>query len=252
MDQGAVQKAATLLANARKTGQLLENIPADCRPATTPDAHAIQDATVTALGETVAGWKVMPPKPNEMVIRGVVLKSRLLPSPARIAASKVPLLGIEQEIAFRFDKAMPARATDYTREEVQDAVSAFAAIEIVDSRFRNYKDAPAIEKSADFCSNGGLVQGSFNPDWKKFDLSKLEAVLTFDGEVVHKAVGGHPTVDPLIGAIALVNQMRKEKGVEAGMVMTTGTYTGLTYAKPGQKVVATFTGFGSAEVQFLT
>jgi 2-keto-4-pentenoate hydratase len=252
MDQSSVQKAATLLANARKTGQLLENLPADCRPATTPEAHAIQDATVAQLGDSVAGWKVMPPKPNEMVIRGVVLTSRLLPSPARIAAAKVPLLGIEQEIAFRFDKALPSRASDYTRKEVEDAVTAFVAIEIVDSRYRNYKDAPPIEKFADFCSNGGLVQGTINPDWKKQDLSKLEAVLTFDGEVVHKGVGGHPTVDPLLGAIALVNQMRKENGVQAGVVMTTGTYTGLKHAKPGQKVVATFTGFGSAEVQFLT
>jgi hypothetical protein len=34
------------------------------------------------------------------------------------------------------------------------------------------------------------------------------------------------------------------------MVMTTGTYTGLNYAKPGQTVVASFAGFGSAQVAF--
>ena len=32
--------------------------------------------------------------------------------------------------------------------------------------------------------------------------------------------------------------------------MTTGTYTGLNFAQPGQAAVAAFTGFGSAEVRF--
>lgn len=249
MDKQAVEKAAGLLAGARQSGKLIENLPADVRPATTADAHAIQDATVAKLGETVGGYKVMPPKGE--VIRGVVLKSRLFHSPAKVKASDVPLLGIEQEIAWRFDKAMPPRATDYTRQEIEDAVTAVVAIEIVDSRFADYKNAPAIEKYADFCSNGGLVVGTAKPDWRKTDLTKLESVLTFDGEVAHKGVGGHPTTDPLIGTIALVNEMRKTEGIPAGRIVTTGTYTGLTFAKPGQKVVATFTGFGQAEVAFL-
>ena len=248
MDKQAVEKAAGLLAGARQAGQLLENLPADARPTVTSEAHAIQDAIVARLGDAVAGWKVMPPKGE--VIRGVVLKSRLFPSPARVKASDVPLLGIEQEIAFRFDKALPSRATDYSRQEIEDAVTALVVIEIVDSRFRDYKNAPPIEKYADFCSNGGLVVGTANADWRKTDLSKLEAVLTFDGKVVHQGVGGHPTTDPLIGTIALVNELRKTEGVPAGRIMTTGTYTGLLHAEPGQKVVATFTGFGKAEVEF--
>ncbi len=249
MEKQAIEKAAALLAGARQSGQLLENLPADVRPATVAEAHAIQDATVARLGDAVAGWKVMPPKGE--VIHGVVLKSRLFPSPARVKASQVPLLGIEQEIAFRFDNALPPRATDYSRKEIEDAVTALVAIEIVDSRYRDYPKAPVMERYADFCSNGGLVQGTINPDWRKFDLSKLEAVLTFDGKVVHQGIGGHPTTDPLIGAIALVNDLRKTEGMPVGRIVTTGTYTGLNYARPGQKVVADFPGFGKAEIEFL-
>jgi 2-keto-4-pentenoate hydratase len=249
MDKQAVEKAATLLAGARRSGQLLENLPADARPANVADAHAIQDATVAKLGDAVAGWKVMPPKDD--VIHGCVLKSRLFPSPAKVKASDMPLLGIEQEIAFRFDKALPPREPEYSRKEVEDAVTAFAAIEVVDSRYRDYKNAVVIEKYADFCSNGGLIQGTINPDWRKFDLSKLKTVLTIGGAVVHEGVGGHPTTDPLIGAIALANDLRKTTGIAVGRVVTTGTYTGLTFAKPGQKVVADFPGFGKAEVEFL-
>jgi len=39
--------------------------------------------------------------------------------------------------------------------------------------------------------------------------------------------------------------------VKAGQVVTTGTYTGLSYAKAGQTVIASFTGFGSAQVGFI-
>ena len=39
-------------------------------------------------------------------------------------------------------------------------------------------------------------------------------------------------------------------GIAAGQIATTGTYTGLNFAKPGSTVRAIFSGFGSAEVRF--
>jgi 2-keto-4-pentenoate hydratase len=57
------------------------------------------------------------------------------------------------------------------------------------------------------------------------------------------------TRDPFIPAIALVNALRHD-GIAQGCVITTGTFTGLYIAKPGDRVVASFEGFGSAEMQF--
>ena len=45
--------------------------------------------------------------------------------------------------------------------------------------------------------------------------------------------------------------MRVHAGVRAGQFVTTGSYTGLNYAKPGQKISASFEGFGFAEVQLV-
>ncbi len=58
MDREAIQQAAALLIGARRTGALLDGLPVACRPQTLEQAHAIQDATVAALGDAVAGWKV--------------------------------------------------------------------------------------------------------------------------------------------------------------------------------------------------
>jgi 2-keto-4-pentenoate hydratase len=132
--------------------------------------------------------------------------------------------------------------------EVAAAVTAFPAIEIVDSRFRDYRGTPLIERIADCVSNGAFVEGDAQPLWRKFDLSKLDARLEIDGQVVVQRIGGHPAGDPLLPAVDLVNDLRHTTGVRAGLVMTTGTYTGLNFAKPGQRVAAVFDGFGSAEV----
>ena len=121
---------------------------------------------------------------------------------------------------------------------------------MVDSRFRSYPDTPLLDRLADCMSNGAFVPGALQPRWREVELAKLRVTLTIDGEVIVERDGGHPTVDPLLPAIALVNELRSRGGVEAGHVMTTGTYTGLNFAKPGQTVVAAFEGFSAAQVVF--
>ena len=88
------------------------------------------------------------------------------------------------------------------------------------------------------------------PDWRSIDLSKLEAVLEIDGEEIVRKSGGHASGDPLLPAVDFANDRRRQGGLPAGVIVTTGTYTGLTRAKPGQRVTARFTGFGAAEVLF--
>jgi 2-keto-4-pentenoate hydratase len=251
MDQDAIRQAADLLIGARKSGALLDGLPVACRPRDIDDAHAIQDAMVAALGETVAGWKVGT-TPEGRVVRGALVRSRIIPSGGAIDAALVPLLGVEAEIAFRFDRAFEPRALVYKYTEVAAAVTAFPAIEIVDSRYKDYRGTSLIERIADFVSNGAFVEGDAQLLWHKFDLSRLDVRLEIDGAVIVQHVGGHPAGDPLLPAIELVNDLRHTTGVEAGRIMTTGTYTGLNFAKPGQRVRAVFEGFGSVEVHLTT
>ena len=247
MTPEAIRQAANLLVQARRTGVLRDGLPASCRPADVDEALAIQDATVGLLDETVAGWKVGTPL-NGKTVRGAIIASRVIPGGGAIRAAEVPLLGVEAEIAFRFDRAMPPRERPYEYAEVAAAVTAFPAIEIVDSRYRDYRNAPLLERIADCVSNGAFVQGSPQPRWREFDLTKIDARLEIDGAVLVRRAGGHPAGDPLLPAVELVNALRLNKGVRAGQFATTGTYTGLNFARPGQKIGAIFEGFGSATV----
>ena len=244
MDQRAVAQATELLVAARRTGKLLDALPEVCRPQTLDDALLVQDATRVALGETIAGWKVA--LVDNRVVRGAIFASRVFENGAQVKAATVPLMGIEAEIAFRFERDLPAGKHSY--DDVAAAVSAFAAIEIVDSRFKSYPDVSAQERNADFVSNGGFVRGPSAANWRKLDLKNIAVTLTIGGQEVVRRNGGHVAGDPLLPAVALTNDL--PTGIKAGQFITTGTYTGLTFAKVGQKAVAEFAGFDSVSVSF--
>jgi 2-keto-4-pentenoate hydratase len=249
MDVNVIERTARLFIEARRTGRPLDGLPAACSPATVADAHAIQDATVAGLGESIVGWKVGGPIDGQ-VVRGPLLASRVFRSPATVPARLAPLLGVEAEIAFLVRRDLPPRATDYAYEEVADAVVALAAIEIVDSRFRDLDRASPLERSADLVSNGGFVHGAPQPGWRGRDLSAIQVTLTIGGKVVAEKTGGHAAGDPLRPVVALANDPPTRAGFRAGLFVTTGTYTGINYAKPGDAVRAVFDGFEPVEVRF--
>src|SRR5262245_52663092 len=230
MDRSAIEAAARALAEARRSGRPLAALPAGTQPAGVADAHAIQDATIALLGDTITGWKVSVV--NGEVTRAALLGSRTLPSPARLSAKDVPMLGLEAEIAFRFDRALPPRERPYEKDEIAAAVTALAAIEVVDTRFTSHADRTPLDRVADFMLNGAFVAGTAQSDWRTIDLAALRASLSINGVTVVEQTGGHVTRDPILPAIALVNALRQD-GIAQGRVITTGTFTGLTIAKPG-------------------
>lgn len=249
MTPEAIAGAARILTESRRRGQLLDALPAALRPETLDDAHAIQEATATQLAEAIAGWKVSA-TPDGRVARGALLRSRLYPSGSRIAADAMPLLGVEAEIAFRFDRDLAPRGRPYDYDDVAAAVTAVPAIEVVDSRFRDYPNAPLLDRIADCMSNGAFIYGQAQASWRDCDLGALDVELIIDERSIVRRSGGHPTKDPLLPAVALANDLRSGSGVRAGQIVTTGTYTGLNFAQPGQTVRAVFHGFGAVAVQF--
>ena len=247
MDANAIAEAARWLVERRSEAPRYDGLPESCKPATLADAHAIQNAAAALLDDPVAGWKVGK-SPDGKIAHGALLRSRVLADGAHVDAATMPLLGVESEVPFRLARDLPSRTTPYSYEEVADAVVAFPGIEIVDSRFRGYPKPPFLDRLADFMSNGAFVCGRERADWRSLDLAKLEVELTIGGNSIVRSVGGHTAGDPLLPALAWINERRA--GLRAGQIITTGTYTGLHFAQPGQTAVATFTGFGSVTVHF--
>lgn len=244
MEPSAVRRAARLLAAARRSGERLSRLPEACRPRDGDEAYAIELALVDEIGDSIAGWKVAL-SPQHGTLIGVIVRSRLYASGAEIDASRFAMRGAEAEIVLRFDRALPPRQRDYARDEVADAATAVAGLEIVDTRFASYEGTPLIERVADFMSNGAFVVAQPRSDWRRFDLGQLEAFVAIDGQDVVRRRGGHPSRDPLLPAIALANKLRLAAGVPAGSIVATGSYVGMPLAPPRCSVEAGFVQFDS-------
>jgi 2-keto-4-pentenoate hydratase len=246
MSGDSVQRGVDALVSATRHGQRMAALPKGAQPANLDEAHAMQSGVVQALGETVAGWKVAA-SPNG-TMRGAILRSRVLPSPADFRSVGEPMLGIEGEIAFLLQQDLPPRGTDYTAAEVAAASIAMVGIELVGTRFLDYGLAPPLDRTADCMSNLAFVTGTQRPDWRSYDLSQLEAVVRVNGTTVVQQTGGHTAKDPLIPAVLLANALRSRDGLKSGQFITTGTFTGLYRATPADAIEVSFTGFGTASL----
>jgi 2-keto-4-pentenoate hydratase len=246
----ATQEAARLFAAARASGAPLDRLPEASRPRSAAEAYEIQLETAALMNESVAGWKVALSEEYELLI-GALLRSRVFEDGSTISARDMAMVGVEAEIAFRFDQPLEPRERAYERVEIEELVTAFPAIEILDSRLRDYHGASVIDRAADFMSNSAFVVGTPREDWQSFDLARLEARLLIDGVELVRTVGGHAAGDALIPAIALANTLRHTTGIPAGHMVTTGTYTGLKFIERNRAVHTQFVGFGDVSCRFV-
>jgi 2-keto-4-pentenoate hydratase len=100
-----IAACAEALSEARRSGTRIEALPA--LPASAAEAHMIQDRVAAALGEPVCGYKINA-LAGEEPTRGLIYARIIRASPARIAPREAPHLGVEAEIAFRFNRDLPA------------------------------------------------------------------------------------------------------------------------------------------------
>jgi 2-keto-4-pentenoate hydratase len=242
-----IAAAAAALVGAR-SGQAIPALPETLRPQSREDAFAIQDAVMAKLGEKPGGWKVgaLPDGSNFVA---PIYASAVQASPGTVPARSLKIIGIECEIGFRLNQALPARTRPYSREEVLAVVSMHPTIEIVDSRYVDFQALDRLQILADNFSNGGLVYGAAAAAWEGADLTHPPIDVTADGKPFADCTGlraGEP-VDLLLTA---VNLAAGRGGVATGTFVTTGTHTGLVFTEPGTRIRADYGRFGSVEVTF--
>ncbi len=242
-----VERCAEALVAARQSGTLIDALPVT--PSCVAAAHAIQDLVAARIKDTVGAFKAAAPSGDEPS-RGLIFGRTIRHSPARFAVAEAPHCGVEAEVAFRFTRDLPPRGRPYDREEVAAAIVALPAIEVVSGRFREPRSRPRLEQLADNTINAGLVVGAALKDWRWLDMTTLRVTLLVNGVPMLEQTGGHPTGDPLGVAVALVNLLRDAGGVVSEQIVTTGSWTGLRFLRPGDRCTAQFDTLGDAEVAF--
>lgn len=136
---------------------------------------------------------------------------------------------IEPEVAFLLKKPLSGMVTG---AEAMAAVEAVApAMEIIDSRYRNFKFS-LNDVIADNASSSGFVIGPWQPG--DTDISNLGMVMEFNGRPVQigssAAILGHP-----LRSLAAASRLAAESGLqlEAGWVVMAGAATAAQAVAPG-------------------
>jgi 2-keto-4-pentenoate hydratase len=246
-----IDAAAAALLHARARGALLPGLAAWTVPQDIGQAYAIQDAVAAALGP-IGGWKVGAQGPHAEPTCAPLPASLIHRSPHVLATGSCSLRGIEAEIAVRIKHDLPPRPQVYTSSELASAIaSVHPAIEVVCSRFTDFRKQGALSLLADSLSNGALIVGPGQAAPFPLDQAKQPVQLHFGMEQVAEATGGNPAGDIWRLLSWLANHVAARcGGLRAGQIVTTGSCTGMLFAGPDIDVSAVFPGIGEARVSF--
>lgn len=220
-----------------------------------PDAYEVQRNLLQrhlAAKETLVGRKMgltSKPKMLQMGVHQPIFG--FLTSAMRITdGGEIALKGrihpkAEPEIAFVLKRELSGRPSLAEAMAAVDGVC--AALEIIDSRFRNFEFALP-DVVADNGSSSGFVLGGVMKRASSIDLANLGILLELDGKAQQfgssAAILGHPGRS-LTSLVALLDE--EGKSLPAGSIVLAGAATAASNLAKGSWVRATFQELGTVE-----
>jgi len=225
-------------------------------------AYEVQRAVVGCVQERertrIAGYKLgltSAAKQRQMSVDrpvyGTLLSSRFHSEGLALDLASLIHPRVEPEIAVVMRGDL--RGPGVTRVEAARAIGdAFAAIEILDSRYANFAftlpDVIADNTSAAYFSSttSGVPAQSL-------DLRTLGVVFEKNGEVVATAAGAATMGDPLVAIAWLANRLAEcGCSLQAGHIVLTGGLTDAIAVAAGDVVAVTIARLGSLRLRFMS
>lgn len=246
---------AELLIAARREGRTVSAAGLETALQDAEQAYAVQDAVAAALGwfadAPAQHWKSGGASRQATLTHAPLAPAGVRASPAAFSDLTLHTRGIEAEIALRLgEDVTPEVAKRLTPDDAASLVEAMTvSIEIVDSRWLEGSQAPALLRLADSQSHGALALGAWLPyaarDWS---AQRCEARVGAQEPVVRTGTlsVGEPT---WLLPIWLRHATRHGATVAASTVVTTGTWVGVLPAQRGDFVSVEFPGIGRTTLQ---
>ncbi|MDN5505724.1 MAG: fumarylacetoacetate hydrolase family protein [Comamonas sp.] len=216
-----------------------------------PDAYAIQRASIARRlerGERRVGVKMGFTSRAKMVQMGLsdVIWGRLTDAMQLEEGSNVPRSRfvhprVEPELAFLLKKPL---AGNVTGAQALAAVEAIApALEVIDSRYQNFKFTLP-EVVADNASSSGFVVGGWHSP--ATDFSNLGLAMSIDGRAVQVGSTAALLGDPLRSLVAAARvSAAAGEPLQAGWIVLAGGAAPAEWIHPGQHIAMRMQGLGS-------
>lgn len=259
LDKGQIAAASRTLHDHWRAGTKLGNLDASVRPRDRTEGYAIQAAIENYSSGSLFGWKIAATSEAgqkhinvDGPMAGRILPDTVIPDGGTASMTGNEMRVAEPEFAFRMRADLPPRASPYSVREVVDSVGTLhPAIEIPDSRFKDFVSAGAAQIIADnACAHLFVLGPPTTSDWRGLDLVEEKPVIALRGK---RYVGHGKNVlgDPLIALTWLANELRQlGLTLRAGEVVTTGTCHPPLPIEAGDLLQADFGSIGKVSVAF--
>ncbi len=257
-DQRARAAAEAIWASWER-GQRLERLPDSCRPRSIEEGYAAQAMLEEVSGSSSVGWKIAATNVTgqrhigvQQPLGGRLLAVRVAKGDAPIPVADNHMRVAEAEFAFVLARDIPPRAQPYTPDEILDCVASLhPAIELPDSRFRDFACAGGAQLAADDACAGWFVAGeAATAEWRELDLAAHPVSLAVNGRQVTCGRGADVLGGPLVALAWLANSHGlRGCGLEAGQIVTTGVCGEPSPIGPGDSVCADFGALGRVALE---
>ena len=252
------QAAAALLALWQQRTRC-DSLPEAYRPSSRAEGYAVQRLMAEKQQHALFGWKIAATSIEGQrhiavngPLAGRLYTDRVLRDGASVTLESNLMRVAEIEFAFRFARTLPPRDSDYSVDEVLDAVACVhPSIEVPDSRYNDFVQAGEAQLIADNACANLFVIGPRADDWRDFDYVNQAVTVRLNGEHVDSGFGRNVLGDPRVALTWLVNEL-SALGIscEPGQVVTTGTCRVPVAIKPGDVVEADFGRLGKVSCRF--
>ena len=252
------REAALLLRGHWQKGTRIAGLPEAIRPKDRAAGYRIGAAVAEAFGEKIVGWKIAATSTAGQAhinvdgpLGGRLLAGRMLAPEGSVALGDNLMRVAEAEFAFRFARDLPSKSSDYTLEEVMDAVASLhPSIEVPDSRYEDFTAVGAACLIADTaCACWLMVGPAFTLDWRALDLAEHEVCAYKNKIEVAVGKGKAALGDPRIALHWLVNEVsRYADGIKAGDYVTTGTCVVPVAIAPGDHIRVDYGALGAMSI----
>lgn len=259
LSQQQVTRFCERVEGAQTRAYTIPKLTSEFAEMTVEDGYFVQNALRQRFleqGQRLVGWKAGLTSKAKMLQMGVsvptigfLTDAMSVPENTAVDTAEMVHPRVELEVAFVTKAELSGPGC--TASDVLAATDfVLPAIEIIDSRYENFKfDLPSVV--ADNSSSAKFVAGGRPRYAEDVELDRLGAVLEINGEIVETgssaAVLGHPAE-----AVAMLVNILADMGeiLPAGSFVMSGGITAAVAVKPGDSVVARYQELGSVSVRF--
>ncbi|WP_034296288.1 2-keto-4-pentenoate hydratase [Herbaspirillum sp. RV1423] len=260
MSEQFVQTLASRLRNAEETRQTVSPLRGEIPLDDLSLAYAVQQANVDARlaqGERIVGRKigltslaVQKQLGVDQPDFGALFANMAYGDGAPMSLSRLIQPKVEAEIALVLEHDLTQEKHTFA-DVVAASAYTLAAIEVVDSRIRNW-DIRFVDTVADNASSALFVLGSRPVRLADLDLVAAAMTLSRDGEVLSRGNGAACLGNPLNAAVWLADMMVKMgTPLRAGDVVLTGALGPMVAVTQPGTFTAQIDGLGSVRAIFI-